>query len=252
MDTIVVEGMVLSSMPIGEYDRRLLILTSTHGKISAFARGSRRQGSTLQAASRIFTTGEFTLHEGRDSSSVLQVVIREPFEELARDPLLTAYGCYFLEAAGYFSRENVPAKGILNLLFLALKALSGGSMKPEQVRRFFELRLFGEEGTYPEVFTCHRCGKPFSSGRLLISRGYSICADCLKETGEEAGELLDEASVRLLQYILTVPLARLFKGEINDEGMQVLSRVTDRWKNAWLGHDFNSYRVLKEMLDLIP
>ena len=65
MNTITVRGMVLSSMPIGEYDRRLEILTDSLGRISAFARGARKPSSALVSASRVFAFGEFDLYEGR-------------------------------------------------------------------------------------------------------------------------------------------------------------------------------------------
>ena len=249
MDTVNVEGMVLSSMPIGEYDRRLLLLTVEQGRISVFARGSRRQSSTLQAATRLFTTGSFRLREGRDSASLEQAVIRESFSELADDPLLAAYGCYFMEAAGYFAREGQPAKNLLNLLFLALKALSSSGLTPDQVTRVFELRLFGEEGEYPEVFTCHSCGRPFTGGVLLVNRGYSICSDCQDKTGRTEGISLTARQTGLLQTILTAPLSRLFQLKMNEEDEKFLSSLLDRWKAVYLRHDFNSYRVLHQMLE---
>ena len=70
-DHIEVRGMVIAQSDIGEYDRRVVILTLEKGKISAFARGARRPNNRLVGVTQPMTFGTFYLYAGKNSYTLI-------------------------------------------------------------------------------------------------------------------------------------------------------------------------------------
>ena len=231
MDTVTVNGMVLSAMPIGEYDRRIVLLTTDLGRISAFVRGARRPNSSLLAAARPFSMGIFTLHAGRDSYTVQAASIKEYFEAVSSDVTKMAYGCYFLEAAGFASEENDDGRELLNLLY--------------------ELRLFLVMGVYPQVFECSVCKSKLTKGWMSVERGNCVCEECAKRKNEahtSARLYLDESAMYTLQYILTAPIGRLYTFCLEEPVKRTLYDLTVKWRRRYFSREFKSLQVLEEMV----
>jgi DNA repair protein RecO (recombination protein O) len=210
---IEVYGIIIKCAPIGEYDKRITILTNTRGKISAFARGARRQGSPLMGATSVFASGTFKLFEGRDSYTLQTVSIDSYFSEILGDVETTCYGTYFLELADYYAREYVNEPQMLTLLYLTLKALTRPSIPKKLVRRIYELRLMAINGEYDP--------RP----RLA------------------AGEACEYA----WDYIINTPLKKLYSFVVTDEVYEQLARNVDDSMARFLDRKMNSLEVLEAM-----
>lgn len=245
MITTQVLGMVLSAMPIGDYDKRLLILTKERGKITAFAKGARKPGSAFLACSQPFAFGEFTLYEGRSSYNVMAVDIRNYFEDLRTDLEGAYYGFYFCELSEYLTHENEDGSNTLKLLYQSLRALSQENISNRLVRRIFELRMLLISGVVPQVFTCVKCNKSQGLNFFNIDHGGVICSDCRKNIGKSVQ--VSESALYAMQYIITSPLEKLYTFKVTDEVMEELKVCIGDYANTYFEKRMKSLDLLEKL-----
>lgn len=240
--TVVLTGMVLSAMPVGEYDKRIVILTRERGKITAFARGARRPTSALLAAANPFSFGSFEAYEGKTAYTLAKADISHYFRELTADTDAVYYGFYFLEMAAYYTQENMDATDFLNLLYLSLRALLAPSLDNRLVRRIYELRALVLFGEYPNVFSCMKCGAKENLRYFSVQRHGTLCPDCLR--GEHAAAL-DASALYAMQYVITSPLEKLYTFRLNEDAFGQFCEIVSRYIQQYHGHHFRAEELLE-------
>lgn len=147
-NALVLTGVVLLAQPIGEFDKRLVILTRERGKITVFAHGARRQTSPFLAVSNPFVFGSFTVFEGRNAYTLASASAAAYFTELAGSQPGVYYGFYFLELAGYYGQEGIESEGMVNLIYVALRAILRKEIPLPLTRRIYECRMMAENGDF--------------------------------------------------------------------------------------------------------
>lgn len=211
---IFVTGMVLKQTVVGEYDKRILILTKERGKISAFARGARKPGNRLAAATNPFSFGTFKLYPGKDSYTISEVEIQNYFEALRSDFIGAYYGMYFAEIADYYTRENNDERQMLKLLYQSIRAIEAPSLDNRLVQAIFELKTIVVNGEFP--------GAP-TDVNLLDSTVYAI------------------------QYIQTSTIEKLYTFTVTEEVLKELTQVACDYMKKIVRHEFKSLEILKTL-----
>lgn len=214
-DFLHVTGMVLKSIPVGEYDRAVTILTTGKGKISAFARNARKQNNRFMAAVSPFCFGTFKLYAGRNSYTMAEAEISNYFEKLREDLEGACYGMYFLEVADFYTRENNDDAEMLKLLYQSLRALLHKNLDNRLVRSVFECKAMAVNGEFPGV-----------PGDMELS----------------------ESAAYTLKFIADTPAEKLYTFTVSESVLAELQAVSEKYRERIWGHHFKSL----EMLDLLP
>lgn len=248
-DLITVQGVVLSAQPIGEYDKRIVLLTRERGKISAFAKGARRPNSPFLAAANPFVFGSFTLFEGRSSYSLNQVSVTHHFVELAGEQPGIYYGYYFLELAAYFGQEGTDEKETMNLLYVTIKALLNKNLDDRLVRCIYELRMMAVQGLSPSLFHCVCCDKQVEEeGELFFSQEHHGVLDrgCLG--GVRDARRISGAALYAMRYIVTAPMGRLYTFTVKEEVLFELEHHIHTYTSGNTDKRFKSLEILEMMV----
>ena len=245
MNQIVLTGMVLSTMPIGEYDRRVVILTKEQGKISAFARGARRLNSPLVGAVNPLAFGEFTMYEGRTSYTIQSASITNYFAELREDVVGAYYGFYFLEVADYYAKEYTDEREMLKLLYQSMRALINPHIPNRLVRRIFELKALTVNGQAPQVFQCVICGDQERPAVFSPAKGGLVCSECSGDVID--GMILDNSTLYSMQYIESTPVVKLYTFTVAENVLAELEKVMDRLMEVYVDRRFKSLEILETL-----
>ena len=245
VNQIVLTGMVLSTMPIGEYDRRVVILTKEQGKISAFARGARRPNSPLVGAVNPLAFGEFTMYEGRTSYTIQSASITNYFAELREDVVSAYYGFYFLEVADYYAKEYTDEREMLKLLYQSMRALINPHIPNRLVRRIFELKALTVNGQAPQVFQCVICGDKERPAVFSPAKGGIVCSECSGDVID--GMILDNSTLYSMQYIESTPVVKLYTFTVAENVLAELEKVMDRLMEVYVDRRFKSLEILETL-----
>jgi DNA repair protein RecO (recombination protein O) len=158
-------GINLKSMPMGENDRLLTILTPEFGLIRAIAPGSRKHESTLRGRSGLFVVNTLLLVPGKSLDKIIQAESNASFPKLSQDLGKLTAAQYLAELCLYQALSDQPQTELFDALCEALarlEAVAGEMAIAILVEGIVQMLYLA--GVIPEVERCSVTRKPIPPG----------------------------------------------------------------------------------------
>jgi len=192
------EGVVLRTQKLGEADRIVTLLTRSHGKIRAVAKGVRRTASKFGARLEPFMVADVQIYEGRSLDIISQAESLGSYGANIVDdyPRYTAASVMVETADKVTESEGSPQQYLL--LVGALRSLSRKEHAPSLTLDSYLLRALSMAGWAPSIDFCAKCGTEGIHGSFVVQLGGMLCEKC----APVGAARIDAATVDLLDALL--------------------------------------------------
>lgn len=109
-------GINLKSMPLGESDRLLTVLTREFGLIRVVAPGARKHKSSLGGRSGLFVVNQLLIAKGRSLDKIIQAESLQSYAGLSQDLKKLTASQYLAELALFQALSDQPQEELFHLL----------------------------------------------------------------------------------------------------------------------------------------
>ncbi|HWP30919.1 MAG TPA: DNA repair protein RecO [Fimbriimonadales bacterium] len=199
MPTVTVTGVVLRRWDVGEFDRRVSILTSERGRILATARGARKSASKLAGVTEPLSLSRFQIAIGRKKEYITQAQPIRAFPKIRKDFRFLSAALAWCEILDAILPVEEPNQEIFDLAVLVLDAIEE-SEEPLAPLSWGDLHLMTISGYAPEFRTCVVTGQECRGAKRYLSprSGGAVASPTL---AEDAFEVPYEVAITLAQLL---------------------------------------------------
>jgi len=237
-------GIIIKEVNLGEADKIVTIFCRTQGRISAFAKGSRRPKSRLVAGTQFLCYSDFILFKGKDMYSINSCDVIDPFYEIRNDMEKLTYAAHIVDLVNDTVQENQPASRVIQLFLNTLHVLAKTDKPPELISRIFEFRLLSILGYAPHVQGCIECS---SNEFLEVYFSFNMCGFLCKNchTADKSAKAISIGTAKALNYIIYTKIQDLFSFKVSEDILYELGKLSRRYIRERLERDYTKLDFLK-------
>jgi DNA repair protein RecO (recombination protein O) len=231
-----VNALVLRSLPVGEYDKSLLLFAEGEGPVRCWAKAAGRIKSPLLAASSVYTYGRYTINRRGERVTVRQAEVVESFFDLRKDITALAAAGFVTELCSSLTVEGQPDDELLRLTLNALYALSRGVAGCDAILGAYTFRALTGAGYMPHLDGCVRCGRLDAAYAFSPLDGGLVCRQCAP-----GAKPLPQAVIDAIRYITTCEDKKLYMFKAQGGLDMQLAVLAAEYAQNQLARPFETY-----------
>ena len=214
--------MVLRKLDYGEADRIFTLLTRTHGKVGAIAKGVRRPSSKLGPSLELYGHVDVLLARGRGELDVVAQVQRVPGYRIEGDVERMSHAALIAELAERVCEDRHPVDGVYELTVTALDELSRET-DPRRASAYFLMAALDLLGYAPQLMSCASCERalPAKPAAFSAEAGGFLCDRCALP----AMPLVPLAAIKVLRLMASGDLETYRRLKLDDSLMGSIEGV---------------------------
>ncbi|MGV8983202.1 DNA repair protein RecO [Clostridium sp.] len=181
MSILKTRAIVIKTQEFKESDKLVWLFTEDFGKITAIAKGARKNKSKYVSSTLPCCYAEFVLFKGRNLYTINEVTIIDSFQQLLRNLETITYASYFNELIDIAMENEEVNKQLFKELVTSFYFIKNDVMDIEVLARAFETKVLRATGYELNFNQCVRCRKKITISNNIDLQSYGpICKDCEK------------------------------------------------------------------------
>lgn len=244
--TILTDGIIINEKPLKDKDKIITVLTRERGIINIFANGAKT--GKHSSATSLLSYSDLSLVSTRGDSYVLKdAVPKQIFFSLREDLTVLSLAQYFAELTYELAPREDKAEKELSLILNSLHLLCEKKKSPTLIKSVTELRLLTLAGYMPAVDCCSECGCDLIEEEILFdyTTGEFYCKKC---KGNKRLFTCSQGVLTAIRYICLAPPNKIFSFSLSEEGLAVLSEISEKYLRAVTRRKFKTLDFYKKMI----
>lgn len=185
MPRFTTSAVLVRRIAYGDYDLILTFFSIDRGKITLIAKSAKKSKKRFAGILEPFSELELvsTSGKGKGLSILQEAALLQPFSEIRKNIVKTAYASYWTELVNEWMEDGQPQKDLYSLLTEALHQLDASLLPEADISVLFQIRFIAMAGLLPNLADCSNCGAildQIQQGRIHfdLAKGGLVCKKC--------------------------------------------------------------------------